>query len=209
MSAAQRGRLQDASADERADLIDGLAVAAAEGDADASGELAWAILQFGLARRAIRKYLISDSDVDSAEQATLVAVAFRIGSWRREGRFTTWLHQVATNEARQLIRAESRHQSRAVADDPEAIADHFVARMSSMVADAAMVRTAISSLPEDHRRALELREDAGLTYDEIADELSVPLSTAKTWVRRGRLGVAERLATISRATSGRRSDEDS
>lgn len=199
MSATRRARLREASNEERAELIDDLAVAAAEGDADASEQLAWAILHFGLARRAIRRYLVNDSDADSAEQATLVAVAFRIGSWRREGRFTTWLHQVATNEAKQLIRAESRHQSRSIADDPESVADHFVARVSSMVADAAMVRAAISMLPEDHRRALTLREDDGLTYDEIADQLSVPLSTAKTWVRRGRIGVAEQLASSSRA----------
>jgi RNA polymerase sigma-70 factor (ECF subfamily) len=188
-----RNRLEAATVDERADILDELARVAAAGDNDACGELAWAVLRFGFARSAIRKYLISDADTDAAEQATLVAVAFRIGSWRGEGRFTTWLHQVATNEAKQLIRSESRHSDRAIAADPDDVAEQFIGRVSSMIADAAMVRAAIEALPNQHRQALELREDGGLTYDEIADQLGIPLSTAKTWVRRGRIELAEQL----------------
>lgn len=188
-----RGQLEAASTEQRADLLDDVARAAAAGDASAASDLAWAILHFRLARSAIRDYLITDADVQAAEQATLVAVAFRIGSWREEARFTTWLYQVAKNEARQLIRAERRHSDRAADGDPEDHAEHFVARVSSMIADEAMVRAVIAGLASDQRDALLLREEQGLTYDEIAHHLSVPLSTAKTWVRRARLVVAEQL----------------
>lgn len=191
MSAPSRRQLEAATEAERPDLLDALARAATAGDHNAAGDLAWAVLRFGLAQGAIRQYLIGDADVDAAEQATLVAVAFRIGSWRGEGRFTTWLHQVAKNEAKQLIRAEKRHSDRAESGDPVDHGDQFVARVSSMIADAAMVRRAIDDLSENHRQALLLREEQGLTYDEISDQLQIPLSTAKTWVRRARLELAE------------------
>jgi len=180
-----RRQLEQANDATRAELLDALATAAAGGDNNAAADLAWAVLRFRLARGAIRQYLISDADVDAAEQATLVAVAFRIQSWKGESRFTTWLYQVAKNEARQLIRAEKRHRDRAESGDPVEHAEHFVARVSSMIADAAMVRRAIDALTENHKAALLLREEQGLTYDEIAEQLDVPLSTAKTWVRRG------------------------
>lgn len=188
-----RRSLENATEQERPDLLDELARTAAAGEPAAAAELAWAVKRFRLAVGAIREYLISDADVDAAEQATMIAVAFRIGSWRGDSRFTTWLYQVAKNEARQLIRAEKRHSDRAEPGELIDQAEHFVARVSSMIADAAMVRRAIDELGENHRQALLLREEQGLTYDEIADHLGVPLSTAKTWVRRARLELAELL----------------
>lgn len=188
-----RSQLEAADTEARADLLDALARAAANGDEAATAELAWAILRFRLARGAIRRYLINDADVDAAEQAALVGVALRIGSWRGEGRFTSWLNQVARNEALQFIRAESRHSKRAEALPPEDLAENFVARVSSMIVDASLVEEAIASLSDNHRNAVLLREEQGLTYDEIADRLDIPLSTAKTWVRRARIELAERL----------------
>lgn len=190
MRPPDRRRLAAASESERPDLLDELARAAGAGDQTAAGELAWAILNFGLARGPIREYLVGDADAQAAEQATLVAVALRIGSWRGESRFTTWLYQVARNEAKQLIRSERRHSDRAESGDPIDHAEAFVARVSSMVADAAMVQRAIAMLSEDHRQALLLREEHGLTYDEMATQLAIPLNTAKSWVHRARSELA-------------------
>ena len=40
-------------------------------------------------------------------------------------------------------------------------------------------------LKPDVNRALELCYVIGLTHEELAEELNVPLGTAKSWVRRG------------------------
>ena len=114
--------------------------------------------------------------------------------FRGDSRFTTWLYQVAGNEAKQLIRSEARHRDRASDLDVSDEAENFVARVSSMVADADAVSRALASVPERHRVPLTLREEDGLTYEEIADRLGVPVSTAKTWVRRGRAEMATTLA---------------
>jgi len=202
MRPPSRTRLSAASDEDRPELIDALARAAADGDQDAAGDLAWAILHFRLARGPIREYLVNDADADAAEQATLVAVALRIGSWRGEARFTTWLWQVARNEARQLIRSERRHSDRAEPGDPIDHAEAFVARVSSMVADAQIVQRTIALLGDNHRQALLLREQQGMTYDEIAGELDVPVNTAKSWVRRARAELAERLTEAISGQSG-------
>lgn|GEM_PF-1370480 len=190
-------RLEAVADDERGPLFDSLAHRAAAGDAEAAATLAWAVRRFRLARPALRRYLINDADIDGGEQRTMIAVAYRIGTFRSESKFTTWLHQVATNEAKQMIRRESRHSDRANPLDEEGqedVGDGFVQRVSSMLVNQAVVREAIARLGDDHRRALMLREDDGLTYEEIADRLDVPIGTAKTWVRRGRADLALRLA---------------
>ncbi len=195
-----RRQLETADSDSRSLLLDDLARAAAAGSLDAAAELAWAVREFRLAHPAIRQYLFSEHDVAAAEGAVMVAVAFKINSFRAESKFTTWLHQVASNEAKMLIRGEKRHSDRAESGDAVEYAEEFVARVSSMVVDRQVVRDVIQELSEDHRKALVLREDEGLTYDEIADRLGVPLSTAKTWVRRARLELAERLTERLRRT---------
>lgn len=195
-----RAQLRAATEADRPALLDALARVASDPDNpaanDAAGELAWAVLEFRLARSAIRQYLFKESDVEAAEQMTLIAVAFRIGSFRSESKFTTWLYQVAKNEAKMMIRGERRHSDRADWGEPADHAEQFVARMSSMIADQNMVRAAIDKLGDQQKQALLLREEEALTYEEIADRLEIPLSTAKTWVRRARLALADSLADM-------------
>lgn len=196
-------RLAAATEAERSGLLDELARAGAAGDGEAAATLAWAVQRFCLATPAIRQYLFRQADIDTAEQLTLIAVAYRIGSFRGDSRFTTWLHRVASNEAKQVVRSESRHHDRGVAPASEATersaqdapGDDARRRLSSLVADRVTVEREIAQLPERLRRALVLREHDGLSYVEVAEALGVPEGTAKTWVRRGRAQLAARLAS--------------
>jgi len=188
-------RLQATSGAKRDLLLDELALTAASGDGDAAATRAWAIRHLALATPAIRQYLLRQADIDIAEQRTMIAVVYRIGSFRGDARFTTWLHRVAANEAKQVVRSLARHHDRSVALWPEEPGEQLVQRISSMVADRAVVQREIGRLPDRLRRALLLREQEDLTYEEIAQRLDVPLGTAKTWVRRGRALLAATLAS--------------
>ena len=61
-----------------------------------------------------------------------------------------------------------------------------------------VVRTALLSLPDDHRDALLLRVEAGLSYEEIASMKYVSTETVRVWVHRARKEVARRLAGAER-----------
>ena len=189
-----QARLRAAPPEERGALLDDLAAAAAAGDTDATEALAWAVHRFGLALPAIRQYLLRPVDIDAAEQRTLIAVTYRIRSFRGEARFTTWLHRVAVNEAKQVVRSEARHQDRAAAFPEEGRSGPAPERISSAIADRAVVQREIDRLPARLRSALVLREHEDLTYEEIAHVLDVPVGTAKTWTRRARALLARRLA---------------
>ncbi len=191
-------RLRATTGAERDVILDELALAAAGGDGDAAATLAWAVRHFALAMPAIRQYLLRQADIDAAEQRTMIAVVYRIGSFRGDARFTTWLHRVAANEAKQVVRSLARHHDRSVTLWLEEQGEHLVQRISSMVADRAIVQREIDRLPDRLRRALLLREQEDLTYEEIAQRLDVPLGTAKTWVRRGRALLAATLAAEQR-----------
>jgi RNA polymerase sigma-70 factor (ECF subfamily) len=181
-----------------APLLDALATSASKGSQDSCEELIASVRDLGLAKPAIRKYLMSDHDVDAAEQATFVALAYRIDRFAGTSRFTTWLHTVAANEAKQVVRGKARHSDRRAGDAPEDLSgDNFVNRVSSVIANEQMVRAAMGELPENHLTALVLREEQALSYEEIAEQLEVPLGTAKTWVRRARMELSERLVAAA------------
>lgn len=186
---------------EREALLEQLARSAAAGDSEAAGYLAAAIRNYGLARPALREYLFKDHDVDAAEGAVLIAVAYKIGSFRGESKFRTWLYSVAKNEAKQFLRSEQRHTKRASAEPIEEHDEHFVAHVSSMIIDQAAIAQEIALLQDDYQEALLLREEQGLSYEEVAAQLGVPLSTAKTRVRRARLALAQQLSTHFRRSS--------
>ncbi|MGD2058264.1 MAG: sigma-70 family RNA polymerase sigma factor [Anaerolineales bacterium] len=56
------------------------------------------------------------------------------------------------------------------------------------------VRQAISALPPHYRAVIELRHFQDLTYKEIAQALSIPLSDVKSHLYRARQSLAQRLA---------------
>ena len=50
----------------------------------------------------------------------------------------------------------------------------------------AIVQEAIANLPEKYRKVIRMRHMDELSYDEIADELNIPLGTVKAHIFRAR-----------------------
>lgn len=59
---------------------------------------------------------------------------------------------------------------------------------------AQSVRAAVQELPEPQRKAVVLAYYQGLTYRRVAEALGIPEGTAKSRVRFGLRGIADRLA---------------
>ena len=51
---------------------------------------------------------------------------------------------------------------------------------------SADIQAALRTLPEDFRVAVVLCDVVGLQYDEIADDLGVPIGTVRSRIHRGR-----------------------
>ncbi len=174
--------------DERAaELLDALAAMASGGRTRPSSTALDVVLELvdrhGIGRPPIRRYLIDEHDIADAEQATLAVVGLRIDTWNRQARFTTWLHRVAENEAKQLIRSRDRRPSTPHAQlEPAA----FVTRLSTVLADRDLVERAIAALPDELRRPLVLREFDHLDYAEIAGALDLEIGTVRSRLHRAR-----------------------
>jgi RNA polymerase sigma-70 factor, ECF subfamily len=117
--------------------------------------------------------------------------------WRRPGAFDpargelgSYLRMVARSRALDLWReaqAAGRAQDRLkiVVADEEPRLDERPGRTAELDEDREVVRRALRDLPMPQREALALAYYGGLTADEIARRVHIPLGTAKSRIRLG------------------------
>lgn len=107
------------------------------------------------------------------------------------GRFGTWLmsmtHHVAVDRVRKRSRrpqsVDGEAGERITQALPDARQDVSDATLRNL--DAQTVRTALRSLPEPQKQAIELAFFGGMSHLEIAAALGDPLGTVKARIRRG------------------------
>jgi len=128
-----------------------------------------------------------------------------------------WVLGIARHVALDTLRARQKQRARNVelpADAPASspdVMDRLIdpgARADEQieVAERAVhVRRVLMQLPEGPRNALQLFHMEGLSYQEVAARLEVPLGTVATWVTRGRKAMAEALEddALETRTGGR------
>ena len=183
--------LRSATKDERGEYLDAVARLAAGGSTAAMDVLLTAVDELGLIPPAVRRLVLDSSMVDDVAQDVLIAVSEKISSFRSEAKFTTWLYTVARFKAIDRLRRE-RRRAEVGYDDSDELPDGE--RISSMVANRTSLRAAIDTLPAAYRQAVLARDIERLTYDEIADQVDIPVNTAKSRVFRGRALLAGMIA---------------
>ena len=132
-----------------------------------------------------------------------------LGRFDDRARFGTWLYRITVNRCRDQIRRRGfRKYTRPVSLDasgPDEESDGALepaARESTPLERAstgertALVNTALQELPEDAREILLLRDLQGLSYEEVAEILEVPIGTVRSRLSRARGLLRERLLPI-------------
>jgi len=137
-----------------------------------------------LAYRFVRDHRIAE---EMAQEAFLLCFR-RLGQWRRDAQFSTWLFALALNVYRSHLR---RFRPEEVGEEAMELLTVDAPQDDERLRDA--VRRAVAHLPQKYREALILYhfEDAGVP--EAAAILGVPAGTIKARLSRGRALLKERL----------------
>jgi len=128
-------------------------------------------------------------DAADLTQEAFLRLCQRIGSFRGETKFTTWLYRLVVNLGLDALRRRGRSKEAFLDVDP--LVDP--ALITDRQETSAHVRAALNDLPTAYRLALTLYYFQELRYEEIASVLNLPLNTVKAHIRRGRLALARRL----------------
>jgi RNA polymerase sigma-70 factor (ECF subfamily) len=160
------------------------------GDADSFNQLIlrWERPIYALAYRVIGR----EEDARDVAQETFLRAFRALPGFKGQAKFSSWLYRIALNLCRDWIRRQRRapvvqmpegvdpSEFAAETEPAESIEDLVARRELSDIVEEAM-----KILPEEQRTAIVLKEYHGLTFQEIADLQSVPLSTVKTRLYQG------------------------
>jgi RNA polymerase sigma-70 factor (ECF subfamily) len=69
---------------------------------------------------------------------------------------------------------------------------------------AETVNATIESLPEELRRAIQMREIEGMSYEDIAQAMDCPIGTVRSRIFRAREAIAEQLRPLLGTSKERR-----
>jgi RNA polymerase sigma-70 factor (ECF subfamily) len=128
--------------------------------------------------------IVRPSDAEDVVQETFVTAWQDLPNLENVGSVRSWLITIVTRKSIDRLRAGR---------DTDPIDDHDVADRSDGPEEAATATSldealsqVLSTLPEDQRRCWVLREVAGYGYQEIADQLNLPVSTIRGLLARSR-----------------------
>ena len=146
--------------------------------------------------RQLVRYPVSDEDRRDLLQTTLLQVVRRLGSFRGDSSFSTWLFRVTANEALMLMRSQRRHRARLVEGlDLEDLASLSLARnavtephdvKAARSQRENFVREALAELPDDYRDVVVAHYHEDLGLQEIAAKLQVSESAVRSRLHRAR-----------------------
>ncbi len=127
-------------------------------------------------------------------QDVFVRVWSRLGSFRGESGFATWLHRLAVNVVLQQGRADQRRRDRVMAEADLGSVTPPVAGRWSDPGTRLDLEAALAVLPEDLRQVFVLHDVEGYQHDEIATLLECPVGTSRSHLFRARRILRERLS---------------
>jgi RNA polymerase sigma-70 factor (ECF subfamily) len=134
------------------------------------------VREFGDRLYRFARRLAGEPWAEDVTQEVLLRIFRSIGGYRPEGRFEAWLFSIANHVA--IDFARRRRPERWTPDlegarqSPSPLED-----LEDRERRAALLR-AVERLPVEQRQVFLLREEAGLSFKEIAEMLGCPINTA-------------------------------
>ncbi|MDB4947697.1 MAG: polymerase ECF-type sigma factor [Gemmatimonadetes bacterium] len=148
----------------------------------------------------LRKRLNDEERVEDLTQDTFLRIHRARGSYDPSRKFSTWIHTIANNLLKNEFRNRSRRRETAFSElRPETNSSGAAARPVEFATGGAdpereayrselrkAIDEAIGRMDEHHRIPFVMREVEDRTYEEIAEEIGIPVGTVKSRLNRAR-----------------------
>jgi RNA polymerase sigma-70 factor (ECF subfamily) len=141
--------------------------------------------------RLLRRLLGNQEQVEDLAQEVFIRAYRSLGSFKGESSFYTWLYKIALNTYRNYYRSLGRRPEGSVVSSAHVL-EGMQSRGSSPEKEAFrsefwdVVKSSLQDLPEEQREAIVLCDLEGLSYEEMATVIGIPVGTVRSRVFRGR-----------------------
>jgi RNA polymerase sigma-70 factor (ECF subfamily) len=165
------------------------------------------------------RYTRNRADAEDATQETFIKAYRGLRHFRCDSAFYTWLYRIASNCARNFLKARRRDSIKNAIDfsdyrhavrHPPRLWDLATPEELALTADVrGMANAALEGLSEEQRTAITLRELDGLSYQQIAAAMSIPIGTVRSRVFRARDIIDDKLRGVHDGGLGRNTPQRS
>lgn len=128
------------------------------------------------------------ADAEDLTQEIFIHLLSKIGSFRGECQFTTWLHRLAVNQVLMYFRRVKRRKEQ-MAEDVEAeisISQRRKHSARSQVVERIALDAALAQVAPARRRVFVLHDVEGYSHGEIATMLGLNIGTSKSQLHKAR-----------------------
>lgn len=142
----------------------------------------------------VLKMVRNHEQVEDLVQEAFMKAFKNLNSYNTNYAFSTWLYRITTNHTIDYLRKKklkttsinepikTKEGEMEIQISDEAETDREIIRKERKK----IIHTAINNLPKKYRRVIEMRHLQELSYQEIAEQLDLPLGTVKAHIFRAR-----------------------
>ncbi len=156
--------------------------------------------------RLLSRFIRDPAEVEDVTQEAFIKAYRALPAFRGDSAFYTWLYRIGINTAKNYLMALGRRaptSTEVEAEEAEGFEEGEQLRdintpesllLSNEIAET--VNSTIEKLPEELRKAIQMREIEGMSYEDIAQAMDCPIGTVRSRIFRAREAIAEQLRPL-------------
>jgi RNA polymerase sigma-70 factor (ECF subfamily) len=156
--------------------------------------------------RLLSRFIRDPAEVEDVTQEAFIKAYRALPAFRGDSAFYTWLYRIGINTAKNYLMALGRRaptSTEVEAEEAEGYEGGEQLRdintpesllLSNEIAET--VNATIEKLPEELRKAIQMREIEGMSYEDIAQAMDCPIGTVRSRIFRAREAIAEQLRPL-------------
>ena len=156
--------------------------------------------------RLLSRFIRDPAEVEDVTQEAFIKAYRALPAFRGDSAFYTWLYRIGINTAKNYLMAMGRRAPTSTevgAEEAEGFEEGEQLRdintpesllLSNEIAQT--VNRTIEGLPEELRKAIQMREIEGMSYEDIAQAMDCPIGTVRSRIFRAREAIAEQLRPL-------------
>jgi RNA polymerase sigma-70 factor, ECF subfamily len=141
------------------------------------------------------RMVANPTEAEDLTQEVFVQLFRKIGSFRGESAFTTWLHRLTVNHVLMHFRKRGVRMEKTTEEGEIGEIQDILQSTSESppFVDRIALEKAISQLPPGYRTVFVLHDIEGFEHTEVADLLGVSVGTSKSQLHKARMRLRELL----------------
>lgn len=131
----------------------------------------------------------SQTEAEDLTQEVFIQLFRKIGSFRGDSAFSTWLHRLTVNQVLMHFRRRSVKNEKTSDDGemPEQTVTGSANPGKMQIVDRIPLKNAIAELPNGYRNVFVLHDVEGYEHEEVAGMLKISVGTSKSQLHKARL----------------------